>query len=131
MRCIVIDDERIARTELSLLLARWGRVDEAESGEVGLQMVREAMEASDPYQLVCVDLSMPGEDGLETVHALRDLDDEVGIAKTEVVVVTASDDKKDVFEAFRRQADGYLIKPVSMARLEELVNRIGGTEGQR
>ncbi|MFT4515091.1 MAG: DNA-binding NarL/FixJ family response regulator [Planctomycetota bacterium] len=36
------------------------------------------------------------------------------------------DDKADVIEAFRRQADGYLVKPVSKARLGEAIGRLRG-----
>ncbi|MFN3243796.1 MAG: PleD family two-component system response regulator [Planctomycetota bacterium] len=128
---MVIDDERTARTELALLLARWGRVEEAESAQQGLTKIREAMAASDPYSLVCVDLCMPGEGGLEALNAIRDLDERSGTDRTEVVMVTSSDDKHDVIEAFRQQADAYLVKPVSAAKIEELVARLGGGEGQR
>ena len=127
MRCIVIDDEPTARLELGMLLASYGDVDDVSNARDGLDMIREAMEASKPYDLVCLDLSMPGTDGMETLNEIRDLDDEIGLQKTGVVVVTSSDDKSDVIEAFRRQADGYLVKPVSKQKLEAAIDRMGGT----
>lgn len=127
MRCLVIDDERTARLELRMLLQPYGEVDDAADARDGIEMVRTAMEESRPYDLVCLDLSMPGFDGLETLNEIRDLDDEIGLARTGVVVVTSSGDKDDVLEAFRRQADGYLVKPVSKEKLDETIGRMGGT----
>ncbi|MFT4840505.1 MAG: two-component system nitrate/nitrite response regulator NarL [Planctomycetota bacterium] len=124
MRCIAIDDEPTARLALGGLLESLGLVDDAGNARDGLDMIRAAMEASRSDDLVCLDLSMPGTDGIETLNEIRELDEEVGLARTGVIMVTSSDDKTDVIEAFRRQADGYLVKPVSKARLGEAIGRM-------
>jgi two-component system chemotaxis response regulator CheY len=125
MRCIVIDDEPTARLASGGGLPdSLGLADDAGNARDALDVIRAAMEASQPHDLVCLDLSMPGTDRVETLNEIRELDEEVGLARTGVIMVTSSDDKTDVIEAFRRQADGYLVKPVSKARLGEAIGRM-------
>lgn len=124
MRCLVIDDEPVARLELTMLLEGLGRIDEAPNAEHGIAMIRAAMEESDPYALVCLDLCMPGDDGLDTLNEIRDLDETHGLHPTQIVMVTASSETADVIEAFRRQADGYLVKPVSADQIDSVMSRL-------
>lgn len=124
MRCLVIDDEPVARLEVTMLLEHLGRVDQAPDAENGVTMIREAMESNDPYAIVCLDLSMPGDDGLDTLNEIRDLDESHGWHPTQVLMVTSSDATMDVIEAFRRQADGYLVKPVTADKLELAISRL-------
>ena len=66
-RVLVIDDNSHARTVLSSMLINMTFVaDEAASGEEGIEMVRQAAQRSEPYEIVFVDWQMPGLDGIET-----------------------------------------------------------------
>lgn len=82
MSFLAIDDERTDGADLALLRSQWGKADEAEQM---LALVSGALEASAPSSLVCVDLCMPGADGIETVHAVRATGDEIGLGRMEVV----------------------------------------------
>jgi two-component system chemotaxis response regulator CheY len=125
MRCLVVDDEPTARLHLRMLLADLGEVDEVENAAVAIEQVRDAVRANQPYDLVCLDLSMPGPDGLETVAMIREVDQYMRKGtRTGVVIVTASTDMQDVLTAFREQADAYLTKPVSVPKLEEALRQV-------
>jgi two-component system chemotaxis response regulator CheY len=126
MRCLVVDDEPTARGHLRLLLARHGKVDETENAAVAIELVRAAVRAGNPYDLVCIDLSMPGPSGLEMVGMVREVDRYMQQgARTGVVVVTASSEREDMSAAYREHADAYLVKPVSMASLDEALRKVG------
>jgi CheY-like chemotaxis protein len=130
MRCIVVDDEPTARLHLRLLLEQWGRVDEAENAAVALEQIREAVKADDPYGLVCIDLTMPGPDGIEAIAMIRDVDLYMRKGQhTGIVIVSASQETKDVLGALRNHADDYLVKPVTPAKLAETVGRITAVHG--
>ena len=74
-RILVIDDEEAVRTSFTLALGDAGfKVDTAESGEKGLQMKKEA-----EYDLIFLDLKMPGMNGVETLRQIRKTDKKVPI----------------------------------------------------
>ncbi len=74
-RILVIDDEEGTRTSFILALKDTGfEVDTAESGEKGLQMKKDYK-----YDLIFLDLKMPGMNGIETLRQIRKNDKEVPI----------------------------------------------------
>ncbi len=74
-RILVIDDEEAIRKSFALSLEDSGyQVDGAESGEVGIDM-----EKKKPYDLIFLDLKMPGLNGVETLRELRKINEGVPI----------------------------------------------------
>lgn len=128
MRFIVVDDEPTARLHLRVLLEQWGDVDEADNAGLALEMVRDAVKAGNPYSLVCIDLTMPGPNGIEGLSMIRDVDTYMRKGQhTALVVVTASEDAKDEQKARKNRADAYLVKPVTFDKLIDVMNRCGIT----
>ncbi|WNV73634.1 response regulator transcription factor [Geodermatophilus sp. DSM 44513] len=104
------DDERIRRV-VSLSLRREGlEVAEAGSGEEGLARLAER-----PYDVVLLDLVLPGRDGFDVCREIR------RVSATPVIMVTARADSRDVVAGLEAGADDYVTKP-SVA--EELSARI-------
>ncbi len=69
-RILVIDDDQAARKSFLLTLGEEGyQVDTAESGEKGIEMTKKAK-----YDLVFLDLKMPGMNGVQTLRRLRKTD---------------------------------------------------------
>jgi signal transduction histidine kinase/DNA-binding response OmpR family regulator len=95
-RVLVVEDNEINRTVARLLLEGWGvEVEEAEDGLVGVTRVRDDA----PYDLVLMDIQMPGLNGLDATAAIRSLPDSVR-ANTPIVALTAN--------AFRADCERYL-----------------------
>ena len=112
MRAIIIDDERLARTELRKLLQDFPEVevvDEASNAEEGVQKI----ESHNP-DLIFLDIQMPGKTGFEM---LQELDH----APT-VIFTTAYDDY--ALKAFEVNALDYLLKPIEPKRLADAVEKI-------
>jgi DNA-binding LytR/AlgR family response regulator len=113
-RALIVDDEAPARTELRYLLEELGQVQvvgEAANGEEALLLLR-----SLPYDLVLLDIRMPGGSGLEVAAALRDLP-----RPPQVIFTTAYPDH--AVEAFDLAAADYLVKPFDADRLCRAVAR--------
>ena len=99
---LVIDDEEIMREILQTLLDREGcRVSVAASGEEGLALVR-----SHVFDVVVVDVMMPGIDGIETLDELHKFDDELP-----VILITAFASVENAIASMKRGAFDYITKP--------------------
>ncbi len=123
MRILVVDDEYVSRTKLKVLLQAYGDVDAAGSGKIALQMVARARDDCVPYRLVTMDINMPDMNGQEAVRQIRELEGADGPA-SKILMVTVTDDSKDIMASFREGAEWYLIKPVTPAKITESLEKL-------
>jgi class 3 adenylate cyclase len=112
---LVVDDEPLNRDLLVRRLERVGyRVTAAEDGPSALRAIGES-----EYDLVLLDILMPGMSGLEVLDAIRRL---YSASDLPVVMATALGKSEDTVEALERGANDYVTKPfdfpVVMARVE-------------
>ena len=109
---LVVDDEpslrKVFRTSLT---ANGFVVEEARSGEEAIDMLPQH-----PFDLVLLDINMPGIGGVEACREIRALAPKVGI-----LMVTVRDAENDMVRALEAGADDYVTKPV---RFRELVARM-------
>lgn len=126
MRILVVEDDFISRRLLCRYLETFGECDVAVNGNEALAALRQALDAGDPYDLVCLDIMMPGLSGQETLQELRKLEAARGVAAgTKVIMTTALEDQESVAKAFAAQADGYVTKPVDKRRFIETLKELG------
>lgn len=120
MRIMIADDHTLFRESLcSLLTAR------------GFEVVGEAREGGEAVDLahrlrpeiVLMDLSMPGLDGLAATRRIS-----AELPSVKVVILTASDDDAKLFEAIKSGAQGYLLKNLESRELFSLLEGVGRGE---
>jgi DNA-binding NarL/FixJ family response regulator len=101
-RVLIVDDHPLTRDALAALLAQQGFdvVGEADDGAAAITQA----ESLRP-DIVLLDLTMPGMDGLTALPKIRDV-----APDSEVVVLTASDSEENLLGAIRAGASGYLLK---------------------
>ena len=113
-RILVVDDEMGIREACKRALVGEGyAVDLAEDGNMGLQKVKDG-----PYDLILMDLMMPGIGGLDLIKKANDIDPEIII-----VVITGYATIETAVEATKRGAYDYLPKPFTPEALTALVMR--------
>lgn len=111
-RILVVDDEEIARRNLSHVLQREGyQVDCAQDGAAALALLAEG-----EYQLVLTDLRMPGIDGLELLRQTKQR-----WPDTEVVMITAHANASSAVEAMTSGAFYYVEKPFRLPDVRKIV----------
>jgi two-component system copper resistance phosphate regulon response regulator CusR len=109
MRILVVEDERkVAEMVARGLKAERYAVDVAASGDAGWAMVN-----TYHYDLILLDLMLPGIGGLELLKRIRQKD-----AQVPVLVLTARDATASKVENFEAGADDYLTKPFAFAELQ-------------
>ncbi len=123
-RILVIDDDpQIRRAMRATLTSRDYQVSDARTGEEGLEMLRSAS-----YDLVLLDINMPGIGGLEACHLIR------SSSEIAIIMLTVSNAEKDKVQALDAGADDYITKPFSMpellARIRATLRRLPQTPGQ-
>jgi len=112
MRTIIIDDERLARTELKKLLHDFPEIeviDEAGNAEEGMRKIN-----TQQPDLIFLDIQMPGKSGFEMLEELE---------YTPLVIFTTAYDEY-ALKAFEVNALDYLLKPVDSKRLDDAIKKL-------
>lgn len=112
---ILVDDEPLAREELSYLLKEFPDIELLGTGKNGLEAVQ-LIETFEP-DLVFLDVQMPGLDGMGVIAKLREKD----VPLPYFIFATAYENY--AVEAFRLEATDYLLKPVDRERLSQAIQR--------
>ena len=115
MNIMVVDDELIVRESLLHWFKKYGhQVETASSGFEALEKLEK-----DPFQLLFVDIKMPGMDGLELLEKVKD-----EYPDTLVVIITAFGSIDSAVKAMRIGASDYLLKPFKPDQLSLVMERI-------
>lgn len=124
---LVAEDNEINALLARALLTRMGhRPTIAVNGEAAIESWLAARAAGSRYDLVLMDLQMPGIDGLEAARRIRAAEAEMSEAPTRMVALTANaqtEDRKSILDA---GLDGLLLKPLDRERLRELLDTASG-----
>jgi two-component system KDP operon response regulator KdpE len=105
---LIVDDDASVRRALHTTLQTLGfDTSEASGGEAGLALAR-----TTPFDVVLLDINMPGMDGLETCRQLRRL-----LPRIAILMLTVRDSEEDKVEALEAGADDYVTKPFHIREL--------------
>lgn len=115
LKALVVDDEAPARSELRYLLDEAGGVEvvgEASNASEAFQLIKAI-----PYDVVFLDIDMPGLSGIQLAETLTELERQPAI-----IFVTAH--SEHAVKAFEVSATDYLVKPVEIDRLRTAIARL-------
>ncbi|MFN0074596.1 MAG: LytR/AlgR family response regulator transcription factor [Chloroflexota bacterium] len=119
MRVLIVDDEPPARAEMRYMLEKIGEVGPVDDAETAIDALARLQE--EHYDLVLLDIRMPGLSGLDAVKVINRVR-----PRPHVVFVTAYEEH--AVQAFEVEADDYLLKPVSERRLRRALERVHGAQ---
>lgn len=125
MQVLFVEDDAMNRKVVRDMLSVVGaHMDEAADAETGLQMIEDGA-----FNIILMDLRMPGMDGLTAIRHLRARGDAKG--RLPVIVVTA-DTAVDLRErCLAEGADDVILKPVAMSLLLKTMSRMLATAATR
>jgi two-component system chemotaxis response regulator CheY len=133
MKCLVVEDDFAARKLLQIYLRDYDDCPVAVDGREAVEAVRKALDKSQPYDLICLDIVMPDVDGYEILKAIRRIEKEHGIDSPDgakVIMTTALSDFKHVANAFRTGCEAYLVKPIRKEELFSEMEKLGLIESK-
>jgi two-component system KDP operon response regulator KdpE len=122
-RILVVDDDPQIRRVMRVTLTGQGyEVDDVKTGDAALEKLREQR-----FDLVLLDMNMPGMSGIETCHAIRSQ------SEIAVIMLTVRDSEDDKVAALDAGADDYITKPYNapelLARIRAALRRTPWTQG--
>ena len=114
MKILVVDDEKLLVKGIKFNLENEGyTVDAAYNGEDAVAMAR-----SGAYDLIILDLMMPGKDGLQSAQEIR------SFSTVPIIMLTARSERADLLMGFESGADDYVTKPFDILELKARVRAL-------
>lgn len=133
MKILVVEDSNTSRMYLLEILKDVTDEDTeigcAASGEEALEKFEEGRLSGNSYNLIFMDIILPGIDGLHTLEKIRDIEHKNEIPedqKTKAIITTALDDVTKASRAFfKGEAISYITKPITTDKIQVEMNKFG------
>ncbi len=112
-RVLVVDDNFLNRKLIIEIISDIAQCDVAVNGKEALEAYALSNEKNDPYDLILLDIAMPGIDGIEVLKHVRDAEATRGVLLGEglpIIMTTAY--KEPFLDAFSKGCDDYILKPI-------------------
>jgi len=125
-RVLIIDDNQTNRLILTKNVEALGsRVESVSSGAKGLESLRNAHRAADPYHVVLLDMQMPGMDGEQTARAIKS---DPAVKDVKIIILTSMGHRGDAARMELLGCSSYLLKPVKQQMLFDAILAVLGSE---
>lgn len=114
MRSLIVEDNPVNQLFLKRILSKYGDCHAHANALDGIKAFTRALDSGNPYQLVCLDVSMEGLDGVNALKRIRAIEAERGVFRHDCVrifMVTSVGDEHVVKSAVSL-SDAYLLKPI-------------------
>ena len=126
MKTLIVDDVETNRELLAFFLEGRATIVSAGSGEEALRLVEDALRTDRYFDLICMDIGLPGINGHEALKSIRELEAAHGDARAKVFMVTGSSAPDDMIDALVvGDCDDYLTKPLMRQNFMELLDKHG------
>jgi CheY-like chemotaxis protein len=113
LRILVVEDNSVDREITLAALRKMGTtiVQVAETGNVAINKIQNAIDVRKPFELILLDAKMPGQDGNAVLKWMRN---QTGTKSVAVIMITATSNADDVAEYAQLGISGYVVKPLKV-----------------
>ena len=121
MRLLIVDDDESIHLYLQAVLVPFAQCDSVLSGEKAVELFDTAHAEGKPYDVIMMDILMPGMDGHQTAETMRGKEKALGISEHnqfKLVMITSLVDDTNVSKAFfNTHASCYIVKPLDKEKV--------------
>ena len=127
MRILIAEDDYVSRKFLYKFMSQFGECDITVDGMEAIEVFLMALDEQHYYDLICLDIMMPEVDGIKALKTIRKLEEERKVPKekiAKVIMTTALNDPKGIFETFDLGSEAYAVKPIDTDKLISVMKRL-------
>ena len=120
MRILIAEDDDTCSMILASMLKPYGAAVVVEDGEAMIRTFTTELVKKQPFDLICLDIKMPGLDGQACLRCIRAIEQGFGLiggSGVKILMTTGMNAPDSILAAFRSQCEGYLVKPIDRAKL--------------
>jgi HD-like signal output (HDOD) protein/FixJ family two-component response regulator len=128
MRILIVEDEMVSRTKLELIMEHFGDCKTQEHGDDALAAFHEAHRDDNPFNLIMLDINLPGMDGIQLLSAIRNAEKELNLEKSckaKILMTTSYRDKDRVVASIQSGCDDYIGKPFDLNLIRNRLSKLG------
>lgn len=125
MKILIVDDESTALEKMAMLFSAYGECDTAADGEMALQMFSAAVHNDNPYDLISIDVELPGVTGIQILETIYSDEQKRKTSPCKKIMITASGTRENIIAAAKYKCDCFLVKPVKRNVFDEKMAEIG------
>ncbi len=127
MRVLIAEDDFASRKFMLRFLSKYGECDVTVDGTEAVEAFDMALEANEGYDLICLDIMMPGMDGYQALKRIRDIEKEKLVPENnaaKIIMTTALNEGKNVTKAFDLGCTAYAGKPIDQDKFENVLRKL-------
>lgn len=128
MKIMIVDDDLFNVTLMSDILSPLGSIDTARNGAEAFSLFEKANSEGSPYNLICLDIIMPGLDGHQVLKQIRFVEDCMGTAtrdSVKIIMITSESDIDSILSSYNDRCDVYMTKPIDREILMDKIRYLG------
>jgi two-component system, chemotaxis family, chemotaxis protein CheY len=132
MRILIAEDDDTCSMILTSMLKPYGAAVVVEDGEALIRTFTTELVKKQPFDLICLDIKMPGLDGQASLRCIRAIEQGFGLiggSGVKILMTTGLNAPESILAAFRSQCEGYLVKPIERAKLIAQLTSLGFSPG--
>lgn len=128
MRMLVADDDYGTRLLLKNILTKKGEIDVAVNGFEVFDAFQLAWKDNEPYDIIWLDIMMPGKDGHSVLQEIYKYEKEIGLNDLDcvnIVIISALNDPQNIMSAFKSfNVKDYIVKPLLKNNVLAVLNKV-------
>lgn len=127
MRILIAEDDFVSRKFMMRFLSKYGECDVTVDGSEAIEAFKQALEAGEGYDLICMDIMMPVVDGFQALEQIREIEKRNMIPEeksTKIIMTTALSEGKNVTKAFKLGCTAYAGKPIDREKFENELRKL-------
>ena len=128
MKTLIVDDERVSRTKLKLIMENFGQCEAVELGKDALAVFHHAHFINKPFNLIMLDINLPEMDGIMILSEIRRAEKYLNIPKNQqaiILMVTSYGDKDRIVACAQSGCDDFIVKPFNDDIIRQKLNKLG------
>ncbi len=126
MKVLIAEDDFASRKFMLRFLSKYGECDITVDGQEAIEAFTMALDENEGYDLVCLDIMMPGLDGYQALQKIREIEKEKLVPEdkaAKIIMTTALNEGKNVTKAFDLGCTAYAGKPIDQEKFENVLRK--------